>query len=233
MYEDTAWTYPVLMAAGSVATLDRVCVHHRLRRHGSLLGATTYGHFDVFGQYDRVFAYVDERPELAVLKELGVTLVEIKLTDNLPAWAITLVLNTEASCVFDDLTRRGITAGLNSWPNSFRQGQFTPAVEYLRAMRARTLLMRDMENLMSQVDLYVGGDDLAITNLTGHPCVVLPCGFEEQNGVATPTAATFTGRLYDETTLLALAHAFQQATDFHLRRPPLEKLASASENNEN
>lgn len=65
IYEDTAWTYPVLMAAESVATLDRVCVHHRRRRHGSLLGATTRGHFDVFEQYDRVFAYVDERPELA------------------------------------------------------------------------------------------------------------------------------------------------------------------------
>ncbi|MDX3135644.1 bifunctional glycosyltransferase family 2 protein/CDP-glycerol:glycerophosphate glycerophosphotransferase [Streptomyces europaeiscabiei] len=65
IYEDTAWTYPVLMAADSVATLDRVCVHHRRRRHGSLLGTTTRGHFDVFEQYDRVFAYVDERPELA------------------------------------------------------------------------------------------------------------------------------------------------------------------------
>ncbi|MDX3730283.1 bifunctional glycosyltransferase/CDP-glycerol:glycerophosphate glycerophosphotransferase [Streptomyces caniscabiei] len=64
-YEDTAWSYPVLMAAESVATLDRVCVHHRRRRHGSLLGTTTHSHFDVFGQYDRVFAYVDERPELA------------------------------------------------------------------------------------------------------------------------------------------------------------------------
>ncbi|MFF6780338.1 CDP-glycerol glycerophosphotransferase family protein [Streptomyces sp. NPDC012510] len=65
IYEDTAWTYPVLMTAESVATLDRVCVHHRRRRHGSLLGATTRGHFDVFEQYDRVFAFVDERPELA------------------------------------------------------------------------------------------------------------------------------------------------------------------------
>ncbi|UUU22571.1 bifunctional glycosyltransferase family 2 protein/CDP-glycerol:glycerophosphate glycerophosphotransferase [Streptomyces sp. DSM 40750] len=65
IYEDTAWTYPVLMTAESVATLDRVCVHHRRRRHGSLLDATTRAHFDVFEQYDRVFAYVDERPELA------------------------------------------------------------------------------------------------------------------------------------------------------------------------
>nr|WP_200309234.1 bifunctional glycosyltransferase family 2 protein/CDP-glycerol:glycerophosphate glycerophosphotransferase [Streptomyces adelaidensis] len=70
IYEDTAWTYPVLMAAESVATLDRVCVHQRGRRHGSLLGATTRAHFDVFEQYDRVFGYVDERPELAQWRPL-------------------------------------------------------------------------------------------------------------------------------------------------------------------
>jgi CRISPR system Cascade subunit CasB len=64
-YEDTPWTYPVLMTAESIATLDRVCVHYRQRRRGSILGTASERHFDVFEQYDRVFAYVDERPELA------------------------------------------------------------------------------------------------------------------------------------------------------------------------
>ncbi|MDI9836448.1 bifunctional glycosyltransferase family 2 protein/CDP-glycerol:glycerophosphate glycerophosphotransferase [Streptomyces sp. KAU_LT] len=64
-YEDTPWTYPVLMSAGSIATLDRVCVHYRQRRHGGILGTVSPRHFDVFEQYDRVFAYVDKRPELA------------------------------------------------------------------------------------------------------------------------------------------------------------------------
>jgi glycosyltransferase involved in cell wall biosynthesis/CDP-glycerol glycerophosphotransferase (TagB/SpsB family) len=63
-YEDTPWTFPALMAAGSLATLDRVCVHYRQRRQGSILGTTSRSHFDVFEQYDRVFAYVDGRPEL-------------------------------------------------------------------------------------------------------------------------------------------------------------------------
>ncbi|MFI9806127.1 CDP-glycerol glycerophosphotransferase family protein [Streptomyces sp. NPDC052301] len=65
-YEDTPWTFPVLMAAESIATLDRVCVHYRQRRQGSILGTTSRKHFDLFEQYDRVFAYVEERPELAV-----------------------------------------------------------------------------------------------------------------------------------------------------------------------
>lgn len=63
-YEDTPWTYPVLMTAETIATLDRVCVHYRQRRQGNILGTTSRKHFDVFEQYDRVFAFVDARPEL-------------------------------------------------------------------------------------------------------------------------------------------------------------------------
>ncbi|MEU2286495.1 bifunctional glycosyltransferase family 2 protein/CDP-glycerol:glycerophosphate glycerophosphotransferase [Streptomyces sp. NPDC013178] len=64
-YEDTPWTYPALMAAESIATLDRVCVHYRQRRRGNILSTTSRRHFDVFDQYDRVFAFIEERPELA------------------------------------------------------------------------------------------------------------------------------------------------------------------------
>ncbi|MER5520968.1 bifunctional glycosyltransferase family 2 protein/CDP-glycerol:glycerophosphate glycerophosphotransferase [Streptomyces sp. NPDC002763] len=64
-YEDTPWTYPVLMTAGTIATLDRVCVHYRQRRQGSILGTASRSHFDIFEQYDRVFAFIEERPELA------------------------------------------------------------------------------------------------------------------------------------------------------------------------
>jgi Asp-tRNA(Asn)/Glu-tRNA(Gln) amidotransferase A subunit family amidase len=163
----------------------------------------------------------DERAELRVLAELGVKLVPIRLPGTHPVESLRLILDTEAAAVFDELTREGITEGLNSWPTTFRQGQFIPAVEYLRAQRVRTLVMREMEKLMSQVDLYVEGDDLTLTNFTGHPTVVLPNGFRLAEDVETPTAITFTGRLYGETELLAVAHAYQQATGFHLRRPPL------------
>ncbi|MDI3389410.1 bifunctional glycosyltransferase family 2 protein/CDP-glycerol:glycerophosphate glycerophosphotransferase [Streptomyces sp. B-S-A8] len=64
-YEDTPWTYPVLMAAETIATLDRVCVHYRQRRQGNILGTTSRKHFDIFDQYDRVFAHLDARPEFA------------------------------------------------------------------------------------------------------------------------------------------------------------------------
>ncbi|MGY1582718.1 bifunctional glycosyltransferase/CDP-glycerol:glycerophosphate glycerophosphotransferase [Streptomyces sp. MN13] len=64
-YEDTPWTYLVMLSAETIATLDRVCVHYRQRRQGNILSTTSDRHFDVFEQYDRVFAYLDARPELA------------------------------------------------------------------------------------------------------------------------------------------------------------------------
>ena len=159
--------------------------------------------------------------DLEVLRQLGVELVPIQLPSDLPAGALTIILDTEAAAVFDPLTRAGQMAGLNRWPQVFRKGQFIPAIEYLRANRVRTLLMRRMETLFEQVDAYIGGDDLVITNFTGHPTAILPRRFPEQDGKRTPQAVTFTGRLYEETNLLALAHAFQQATTGHLERPPL------------
>jgi len=163
----------------------------------------------------------EDRADLRVLRELGVKLVPVRLPETLPVWAMTIILNTEAATVFDELTRNNITEGLNSWPNSFRQGAFVSAVEYLRANRLRTMLMMEMETLMSGIDCYVGGDDLAITNLTGHPTAVLPNGFDQKEDVRTPNAITFTGKLFGETKLLAVAHGYQQATGFHREHPTL------------
>ncbi len=63
-YEDLPWTYPVMLIARRIAILDRVCYHYRQRRHGNILRSSNRGHFDVFDQYARVFAYIDANPEL-------------------------------------------------------------------------------------------------------------------------------------------------------------------------
>ena len=170
---------------------------------------------------------IGKRPELTVLRELGVKLVPIELPLELPGRLLSTILYAECGTVFEELTRNGITEGLNRWPDGFRNALFIPAVEYLRANRIRTLLIQQMEEVMSKVDLYVGGNDLTLTNLTGHPTAVLPDGFRKQGAVETPKAITFTGRLYGETDLLAVAHAYQQATGHHLRKPPVEKLIDA------
>jgi Asp-tRNA(Asn)/Glu-tRNA(Gln) amidotransferase A subunit family amidase len=84
--------------------------------------------------------------------------------------------------------------------------------------------MQAMERLMAEVDVWVspsyGGSNLLLTNLTGHPAVVVPNGFRSADG--TPTSITFMAGLYREEDALSVAHAFQQATGFHLRRPDLE-----------
>jgi glycosyltransferase involved in cell wall biosynthesis len=64
-YEDTPWTFPVLLSAERIATLDRICLNYRQRRQGNILSTTSRKHFDIHDQYERVFAFVDSRPELA------------------------------------------------------------------------------------------------------------------------------------------------------------------------
>jgi Asp-tRNA(Asn)/Glu-tRNA(Gln) amidotransferase A subunit family amidase len=173
-----------------------------------------------------------ERNDLKVLRDLGVKLVPIKLPQKYPLGPLVMILETEAAAVFDDLTRANVTEGLNSWPQLFRQGEFVPAVEYLRANRIRSLVMQEMEEVMSGVDLYVGGNDLVLTNLTGHPTVVLPDAPRKGGEGAPhekPGMITFTGRLYGEAELLAVALAYQHATGGHLKRPAMEKVLAEKE----
>ena len=168
---------------------------------------------------------LDQR-SLRTLRTLGYDLVPVELPDGLPVNALQVILTAEAATAFDDLTRSGRDAELvrqveQAWPNVFRQGQFIPAVEYLRANRIRSLVMREMEEVFRRADVYVvpsfGGDNLLRTNLTGHPAVVVPNGFRGSDG--TPTSLTFQGPLHGDDVVLAVALEFQRATDFHLQRP--------------
>jgi Asp-tRNA(Asn)/Glu-tRNA(Gln) amidotransferase A subunit family amidase len=110
----------------------------------------------------------------------------------------------------------------NAWPNVFRAGRLVPAVEYVQANRLRTLLIADMAARLRALDAYLTptytGGNLTLTNLTGHPCVVLPNGFSDKG---LPVSITFNGQLFGEAKLLAIAKAYQDATDFHRKHPPL------------
>ncbi len=162
--------------------------------------------------------------DLKVLRDtIGVKLVPIELPSKYLHNELTLILYAEAAAVFDELTRGGQPIPA-TWKSAFQAGQFITASDYLRANRIRTLLMGEMATLMEKVDLYVGGQDLLLANLTGHPTIVLPSGFTKRGGNEVPFSITFTGQLYGEAELLAVGHAFQQATGFHLRRPSMEKL---------
>jgi len=166
---------------------------------------------------------------LATLRRLGAELVPLDLPTGVPANRISFLLGVEAAAAFDDLTRSDRDDLLtrqtkNSWPNSFRSARLIPAVEYIQANRARTKLINDMAQVLktANVDVYVSpayaGGNLTLTNLTGHPCVVLPNGFTKEN---LPTSITFMGQLYEEGKLLAVAKAYQDATQWHQKHPAL------------
>ncbi len=166
---------------------------------------------------------------LEVLRNrMGLNLIAVELP-KLPFDAMRPILDAEAAAAFDELTRSGrdklLTAqGPNDWPNSFRVSRLIPAVEYVNGNRARMLAMQQMAELFRRVDVIVaptfGSEQLLVTNLTGHPAVILPNGFRESDG--TPVSLTFIGDLFAEGKLLAVARAYEQATDFHRKHPDLE-----------
>src|SRR6266481_1873390 len=162
---------------------------------------------------------------LADLRAAGAKLESVKLPD-FQAQPLRVILEAEAAAAFDDLTRTGGVNQLrgqnaNDWPNSFRTSRLIPAVEYIRAQRARTLLMQKMDKFMADWDVLVSppfGGLLLATNLTGHPQAVVPCGFI--NGL--PQGLVFTGKLYEEGAPLRVAMAFEKATKWHTMHPKLE-----------
>jgi Asp-tRNA(Asn)/Glu-tRNA(Gln) amidotransferase A subunit family amidase len=164
---------------------------------------------------------------LEVLRSLGANLSPIELPDY-PIEAISFILQAEAAAAFDDLTRSNrddllVRQVKDAWPNVFRQSRLVPAVEYIQANRVRTLVMQAMADLMAGIDLFVapsfGGQTLLLTNLTGHPAVVVPNGFSTEGRPC--SSITFIGQLYGEAEILATAKLYQEATDFHQRRPIL------------
>jgi Asp-tRNA(Asn)/Glu-tRNA(Gln) amidotransferase A subunit family amidase len=164
---------------------------------------------------------------LAVLREkLGLALVPVELP-SAPYDAMRLILTAEAAAAFDELTRSNrdkelVQQGPGDWANTFRTARFIPAVDYINANRVRTTMMQQWARLFETVDVIVtptnasGLNQLQATNLTGHPAVVLPHGFTQAGA---PVSLTFLGKLFGEAEMLRVAHAYQQATDFHLKRP--------------
>jgi Asp-tRNA(Asn)/Glu-tRNA(Gln) amidotransferase A subunit family amidase len=205
-------------------------------------------------------AIQDEEPKkifgaaLDVLKNAGAKLEPIELPDY-PYQGIVSILSCEAAAAFDELTRSGkldqlVGQGRGDWPNTFRTYRLVPAVDYIKAQRVRTMLMRDAAKVMEKIDVFVspgssfiprplgspppepppaaerrpagpprggGNRTLVMTNLTGHPSVVVPCGFRQ----GLPIGLIFSSNLFDEGAALRLALAYESATDWHKRRPPI------------
>ena len=168
-----------------------------------------------------------DRQSLEVLEKLGADLIPVDLDVELPVDAMVNLLVAEAAAAFDELTRSNrdsllVRQGEDAWPALFRAARFMPAVEYIQANRLRTMLIEEYDELFKSFDVIVtpsfGGTQLPATNMTGHPVVVVPNG---SNDEGSRTTISFLGNLFDEGTILALAKAYQDTTDFEEARPPL------------
>ena len=175
---------------------------------------------------------VNDEATLEVLRSLGVNLREMDLP-SLPINATNLASAfAEISAVWDEMVRNGLDAQLSRQDadhigNLCRTTQIMPAIAYIQANRIRTLLMKAMADIMVDLDIYVAPQsridepsdihlNLWLTNLTGHPAVVVPNGFARSGK---PTGISFIGNLYGEGKLLALAKAYQDETEFHRKHP--------------
>ena len=181
---------------------------------------------------------------LETLRSMGVSLTPVTLPD-FPFGSLVPMLEAEAAAAFDDLTRSGRDALLSGqapydWPNSFRTARLYSAVDYINAARARTLALQKMTETFAPFDVIVTpseGEQLVTTNLCGQPAVIVPNGIRGNDappsphpedgavnnagGPGTPVSLTFLAPLYQDAKAVALSHAYQQKTGFHLLHPKL------------
>jgi len=164
---------------------------------------------------------------IELLSRAGADLIPMRLPD-FPVMALANILSAEAAAAFDELTRSDrddllVRQGRGDWPNTFRQAHFIPAVEYIQANRARLLLMEELAKIMTNIDVFVApsfGPQLLMTNLTGHPAVVVPVGDDADKH---SMSLTFIGQLYEDGRVLQAAQAFQNASEYHEKYPNLEE----------
>lgn len=172
------------------------------------------------------FNYPNDSATLAMLKSNGISLIEKQLPEGIPVEAMSFILTAEAGAAFDELTRSDMDTLLvrqirNAWPNVFRAARLIPAVEYIQANRLRYRLTEQFNAMMDDIDVLIApsfSDQLLMTNLTGHPCVVLPDG-SYANGK--PGSITLIGNHFDEASILLFARYLQEMTGWEEEKPPL------------
>jgi aspartyl-tRNA(Asn)/glutamyl-tRNA(Gln) amidotransferase subunit A len=183
----------------------------------------------------------------AVIREMGFRIREVELPPFPYGAVLGTILAGEAGSIFEDFIRSGTVdllhdarqiAGLKSYLE-------LPSTDYLRAMRVRSLIQKAMYDLFLDVNVVVtpsrfgiaspisqpldagGGPNgskpgfnamIPAANLAGLPALSLPCGFA--NGM--PVGISLVGRSFYENQLLQIGNLYQQQTDWHRRRPPVD-----------
>jgi aspartyl-tRNA(Asn)/glutamyl-tRNA(Gln) amidotransferase subunit A len=187
------------------------------------------------------------RDALEVLEGLGASVTPVSFPMFELSQAISgAILMSEAAAYHRDLLAK---EGHNLYPPvrlRLEGGLFVSAADYLKAQQGRAIFDREVRKLLEQVDLLAGptepvtaptllapevqageitvGTTAALTqytrpyNITGSPAISVPCGFSASG---LPIGLQLAGRAFDESTVLRAAHAYEQATQWRNRRPPI------------
>ena len=220
--EDAAYVFAYIHGGDSIDASSRTMPFN-------YTGKTDLSKLKIAYTRNYIDALPDDSPEkqvLFILKKLGAKLTAVDFPDDLKGNDIlSLIIGVESAAAFDKLTRsyeddQMVQQNKDRWPNTFRTARFIPAVEYVNASRMRTSIMLRIDPFIAQYDIIIAppetGDQLAITNLTGHPSITLPVGYKADG---TPGSISFIGQLYGEAKLLAFAKAFQDATPYNKQHP--------------
>ena len=182
-----------------------------------------------------------------ILEGLGATVDEVSTPVARHTFAIlgTILFAEAAEIHRDHLRNRADDIGQDV-RTSLETGSLIPAIDYVRAQRARTAFNREFAKTLKRFEVLLApttptaapkiGDEAVqigdgtepvpamlprLTrpfNICGIPTISVPCGFTASG---MPIGMQLAGRAFDEATVLRVAHAYQQATDWHTRRPPL------------
>jgi len=169
----------------------------------------------------------NDNKTLFELETMGFHLIPIELPE-LSEYVINTITSCDAATFFEELTLNGIE--VEPWSKEFRNARMIPAIEYIKAHRVRRTLMDKLHQIFTKVDVFITPtidhtnnfwttNSNYVTNMTGHPAVVVPNGFKENR---MPTSVTFIGDLYKENETLLIAKKYQDSTKFQLQRPKIK-----------
>lgn len=224
--QDCAVVFSIIKGSDGLKERDRAVVDYPYSfRPPQDLKGYKIGYFKKLFDTDTTRTSAPNLESLKVLATLGAELHEVKLPDSVYFNAFDIILRAEAGAFFDELVREHRDRLMSeqdegSRANSLRQSRFISAVEYLQAYRYRKLLIERFNKLIGPYDFLVGpesGRNISlITNLTGHPAISIPNGFDKRGR---PTSFILIGNLYDEGPMLEAAYLIQQATDHEEKHP--------------
>ncbi len=163
-----------------------------------------------------------EQAALEYLKGQGAKVETVELKSELPVDALTVMLGVEAAAVFESPFRADRSANYGLWSSTFRNAQFVTAIHFLQANRLRGQLITETQRKFSSVDVILGGNDLGLTNLTGHPSLVVHCGSEKVGDRTVPGVVKLTAAAYREEMLLHVGAALQRAMPPEPKAPTIE-----------